>query len=229
MCSALPQLKATVIQTAAGQYYEKRRVPYPSPQGGLTDGVYIDDNGSHNEANVCAEAFGGWDVDPEEGSTGLEISGEQKSHADGSAVYPNNPRPGCYHLYAGRDSSGGGFAFVRGVFVHQRRLADTTRCADVPPYVTDLRYGISSKITTDLSAAIGPCAKAPSRTPTIKTNIAVKDTTGDLNDNGNLVPKGGGINLLGNLVRAGEDEFGLVQIDLNSECSRRVKDYQKPH
>jgi len=229
MCTTLPQLKATVIQSASGQYYEKRRVPYESPRGGVPDGVYIDDNGSNNSTDVCADSFGGWEVDPEEADNGLEISGEIKSHADGSNVYKDQPRPGCYHLYAGKDSSGGGFAFVRGVFVHQRHLADTNKCADVPPYLADLRYGISNKIATDLSVAIGPCAKAPSRTPIIKTNVAVRAAEGDLSDNGNIVPKGGGINLVGNLARASEDEFGLVQIDLNSECSKRVKDYKKPH
>jgi len=224
MCPSLPKYSVMVTQTAAGQYYEQRTVPYPSPIN-VPDGVYIDDNGSNNSADVCAGSFGGWEVDPEVAESGLEIRGEIKSHTDGSRVIPNNPRPGCYHLYAGKDSSGGGFAFVRGVFVHQRRLADTDQCEEPQVYNVDLGYGTANKVPTNPSKAIGKCAKAPSRTPALKTSVAIKDASGKILDQANLVPQGGGVSLLNGSVRASEDQFGLVQIDISSQCKRPIHSY----
>jgi len=226
MCSSLPQYVLKVTQIATGQYWDKRRVPYPSPIG-RPDGVYIDDNGSHNEANVCATDFGGWQVDPEAADNGLEVNPATIQHdKDGSNVYKDNPRPGCYHLYAGRDGSGGGNAQIGGVFVHQRRLKEG-QCGDSVVYqLTALRYGSGVAPTTPHSV-LSQCvstADGASATPVLQTNVVVSYLSGKEVAQANLVSNVPANQLNGDLTLT-IDSYGLIQTMLKSSCRRVTKDY----
>lgn len=226
MCASLPQYTIHVTQTASGQSWDRRRVPFPSPIG-RPDGVYIDDNGSSNSHDVCATDFGGWQVDPEAADNGLEVNPATISHdKDGSNVYKDTPRPGCYHLYAGRDSSGGGNAQIGGVFVHQRRLKDG-QCGDSMSYPTSLlKYGIAEVPTTPQKVLL-QCVSTTdgaSATTVLQTNVIVSDISGKEVAQANLLPNVSAVQLNGDLTLT-IDSFGLIQATLNSKCRRAVENY----
>lgn len=226
MCSSLPQYSILVTQAANGQFWDKRRAPWPSPVG-RPDGVYIDDNGSHNETNVCATDFGGYQVDPEAADNGLEVNPATINFdKDGSNVYKDNPRPGCYHLYAGKDSTGGGHAQIGGVFVHQRRLKDG-QCGDPIQYpAAPLRYG-SGTVSTTPQKVLTQCVSTTdgaSASAVLQTNVIVSDVTAKPVAQVNLLPNVPAKVLNGDLTLT-LDSYGLIQTALNSRCRRAVKDY----
>jgi hypothetical protein len=222
MCSSLPQYFIKVTQTASGQYWDHRRVPYPSPRG-RPDGVYIDDNGSNNSTDVCATDFGGWQVDPEAANNGLEVGSSSQSRGE---VTANKPRPGCYHLYAGRDSGGGGNAQVGGVFVHQRRLLDG-QCGDAVSYQqASLKYG-NGVFPTTPKTVISQCVSTTdgaAATATLQTNVVILDAHQKQVDQVNLLANVPAQRLNGDLTLS-VDSFGLIQTTLTSKCRRVVKDY----
>jgi hypothetical protein len=227
LCSSLPQYVGEVTQTASGQFWERQRVPYPSPVG-RPDGVYITDNGSNSNATVCATDFGGWSVDPEAAESGLEVNQSTINwDKDGSRVYKNTPRPGCYYLYAGRDGNEGGHAQIGGVFVHQRRLKDG-QCGDASSYPgVPLSYGSDGTIPTTPQKVLGQCVSTTagaSVSPRLQTIFVLKDVKGNVLGKKNLVENVPTTFLDGDLTVT-IDSFGLIQVSLDSKCRRKARNF----
>ena len=94
--------------------------------------LYIDsgtDGGTDTKRRVCAnkldEGAGGWNADPNAAHHGLQFTpgpdGRPGTEHIGSFTDEGN---GCIDMYAARDRSGGGWAKMTGLAVHQRKLEE---------------------------------------------------------------------------------------------------------
>jgi hypothetical protein len=153
LCSRLPKYSVVVTREAVGQVWRTRVVPHPRA-GGTDQRIYIDDNGSNNSTNICADEADtpDWKADPDAANYGLEWAGV-KEHV--GATLKNQPRAGCLRLYAGRDSSGGGFATAWGLQVHQRKLERGSCGSDVSSRIP-LKFGPGCGLTSLFSKMAAP-------------------------------------------------------------------------
>jgi hypothetical protein len=223
LCSKLPKYSLRVTQQAVGQFWDRRVVDYPTYTNPATKEYYIDDGGSNKSFDICADAADTqeWKSDPDVAHYGLEYAG-LKEHV--GATLPNLPRNGCVHLYAGHDSSGGGFAKAWGIVVHQRRLKQGS-CGDtlVLPAV-DLKYGSVNSIPTKPQELLERCVQTSAgaaTSPTIQTHVDLVDEQGKVADQVNLTPLVPS-RLDGGAATVTVDSLGLIKVALTTRCSRQI-------
>jgi hypothetical protein len=218
VCGSLPPYSIEVTQSASGEAWEKRTIPYPGsgPTKGHPYGFYIDDNGGNNHLDICAIASEGYQVDdaPFPGfSAGLSVGSEGGDH------YHNisSPKPGCVHLYAD-NRNGGANEWIADVYVRQRKLTPVQQCN--PPVTTSLqlKYGVPNQIILASANAIGPCGEAGVNvTPTVTTRVFVKDSTGTVVETLDLTPNVPQTALDG-AIHMTLGATGLLNLTLDSVC-----------
>ena len=222
LCSKLPKYSLRVIQQATGQYWDRRVVDYPTYTDAAAKEYYIDDGGSNKAYDVCADKAdaGEWKADPDRAHYGLEYAG-LKEHV--GATLANNPRNGCVHLYAGHDSSGGGFAKAWGIQVHQRRLKQGACSGAIALSPVDLKYGSPNAIATKPQELLDQCVSTSAgaaANPSLQTHVELLDERGAVTDQVNLTPLVPA-RLDNGAATVTVDSLGLVKAVLTTKCSRQ--------
>lgn len=235
LCSKLPRYSAQVTVEPIGQFWETQTVAYPKLTNVPQNQVYFTDGGSNQKRDVCASDADtdDWKSDPNVNRPltatqtgelyGLEYSGT-KEHV--GEVDLNVPRNGCIHMYAGNDSSGGGFATVWGLQVHQRRLKRGSCSDPIPLPPLNLKFG-SNWVQTNPQQALDRCVattSGASESPVVRTNVAVTQDQQQPPEQVNLI-QGVPAHLLNGTVTVTMDKFGLVKIEASPKCGIQTTYY----
>jgi hypothetical protein len=192
LCSSMPKYTASIGIEATGYFWKPQLVDYPTyTQPGIKQ-YRIEDNGSNSAYDICASKADsdGWVTDPVNAPNpdvhghnilyGLEYTGAAEHVGD---LKPNYPSLGCLHLYAGHDSSGGGFSQAWGIVVHQRKLfLGTCGSGSLAPQV--LNYGVNA-IDAKPDAFEAQCVEAKDGAPSsakVRTRLTIKDDAGSAPD-----------------------------------------------
>jgi hypothetical protein len=229
LCSGLPRYSARVTTEAYGQSWDSRTVPHPwaNAQGEL----YIasdTDHGTDTKRRVCAtivdEGAGGWNANPNAGHHGLQYTlgadGRPGTEHIGSFSDEGN---GCIDMYAARDSSGGGWAKMTGLAIHQRKLKKGQCGNAVTPVTAVLDYGRPSALQIRPQELLDKCAQVSegaADAPYVRYHVAVIDEQNKVIDETDLVVGGLKSPLVNNTVSAEVDTYGLVKLTVASRCLR---------
>ena len=227
LCSGLPKYSASVSEEAYGQVWDTRVVPHPmaNAQGEL----YIDsgtDGGTDTKRRVCAnkldEGAGGWNADPNAAHHGLQFTpgpdGRPGTEHIGSFTDEGN---GCIDMYAARDRSGGGWAKMTGLAVHQRKLKKS-QCGDTfaAPIVV-LDYGKPTFIEKKPQELLNNCAQVSegaADSPYVRYHVVVLDGQQKLDESDLVV--GVKSTLVSGTVSAEVDRYGSLKLTVTSKCLR---------
>lgn len=229
LCSGLPKYSASVTEEPYGQLWELRTIPHPmaNPQGEL----YIDsgtDGGTDTKRKVCAnasdEGAGGWNADPNAGYHGLQYNkapdGRPGTEHIGSF---SDDGKGCINMYAARDSSGGGWAKMTGLAIHQRRL-QKGKCGDTTiPEIKLLDYGAPTFFETKPQELMNRCAQlseGAADSPKVRYHVQVLDEQKKVIDQADLILGGQKSPLVSGTVFVEADRYGLVKATITSRCLR---------
>jgi len=229
LCSGLPKYSASVTEEPYGQYWEHRSIPHPmaNPQGVL----YIasnTDGGTDTKRRVCAnkydEGAGGWNADPNAPHHGLQYTAGQDGRPGtehiGSFTDEGN---GCIDMYAGRDSSGGGWAQMTGLGIQQRKLQKGQCGKTTTPEVKPLDYGGPTFFETKPQELINECAQlseGAADSPKIRYHVQVLDEQKKVIDQADLIVGGPKSPLVSSTVFAEVDRYGMVKATITNQCLR---------
>jgi hypothetical protein len=164
LCSVLPRYTAKVTEEAYGQTWDTRTIPHPKQTS--AGQLYIDsgtDGGTDSRRHVCAnasdEGAGGWNADPNAGYHGLQYDMYGTRPGQEHIGNLSDDGKGCIDMYAARDSSGGGWAKMTGLAIHQRKLKKG-QCGDTfAPPVLALDYGKPNLIEKNPQDLLNKCAQ----------------------------------------------------------------------
>ena len=237
LCSSVPKYTASVGIEAKGYFRKTQVVDYPTyTQPGIKQ-YRIEDGGSNNAYNICASNADsdGWVTDPVNAPNpdvhgknilyGLEYAGASE-HV--GALIPNNPSNGCLRLYAGRDSSGGGFAEAWGIVVHQRKLFSGA-CGSGSLGPKPLNFGINT-IDAKPDAFEAACVEAKDGAPSsarVTTRLTIKDDAGSPPDVQDLpTSTSTEQSFFDGSIKASMNENGLIRLNVVANCRQDDINYQ---
>lgn len=184
---------------------------------------YITDNGSNNHKDLCASDADtdGWTADPTKNDPhtiyGLHWDGASQ---DRGAIVPNYPRNGCLHLYAGKDSGGGGNAQAWGITVYQRKLfPGVCGTGDLEPRL--LQYGVNSidaaAVTYETSCV--PASEGAPSSAKARTRLKTKDDVGSPVETQDLVTNDpNGQSFFSDSINVFMNENGLIRLKVQASC-----------
>jgi hypothetical protein len=237
LCSSMPKYTASVLIEATGYSWKTQVVDYPTYTQPAIKQYRIEDGGSNNAYNICASNADsdGWVTDPVNAPIpdvhghnilyGLEYTGASE-HV--GALIPNNPSHGCLRLYAGRDSSGGGFSEAWGILVHQRKLFPGP-CGSGSLAPQALNYGVNA-IDAKPDAFEAACVEAKDGAPSsakVRTRLMIKDDAGSPPDVQDLSTSTSMEQAFFNgSVKASMNENGLIRIIVAASCRQDDVNYQ---
>jgi hypothetical protein len=223
--TSLPRYGAVLVVTGKKRYYWQTRGPvdYPSYTDNNQKKYYIDDNGSNNHKDLCASDADtdGWVGDPTKNDPhtlyGLHYDGASESRG---AIVPNYPRNGCLHLYAGKDSGGGGNAQAWGITVFQRKLtAGVCGSGDLEPRTLQLgENSIDAAPSTYESSCVSANEGAPSSAKA-RTRLKIQDDAGSPIETQDLVSNDpNGQSFFNDSINVFLNENGLIRLKVQANC-----------
>lgn len=237
LCSSIPKYTASVVIQATGYSWKTQVVNYPTYTQPAIQQYRIEDGGSNNAYNICASNADsdGWVTDPVNAPNpdvhghnilyGLEYNGASEHVGD---LIPNNPSHGCLRLYAGRDSSGGGFSEAWGIVVHQRKLF-LGACGSGSLASQVLNYGVNT-IDAKPDAFEAACVEAKDGAPSsakVRTRLSIKDDAGSTPDVQDLSTSTSMEQAFFNgSINTSMNESGLIRMNVTASCRQDDINYQ---
>jgi hypothetical protein len=232
LCSVLPKYTAKTAEEAYGQIWETRIVPHPKQTS--AGQLYIDsgsDGGTDARRHVCAnasdEGAGGWNADPNAGYHGLQydIYGQEKGERHPGLEHIGSfadDGKGCIDMYAARDSSGGGWAKMTGLAIHQRKLKKS-QCGDTftPPALA-LDYSKPAFIERNPQELLDKCAQlseGAADKPNVVYRVDIIDQQQTVVGHADL-GLGTSQRLVNNTISAEVNNSGTLMLTIASRCLR---------
>jgi len=173
-------LNVEASMTASGNQIERKTIPHPlskdSDKG--PHNFYIESNGGpvNSHLDVCPMAETGWIVDAD-AYDGFDSGMTDRAHvtANGSNYWEvSKLGGGCLRLYCdGRNGSSN--VYIANVFVREKRAVPVDSCHAPIRDAKEVKPGEERQLSLDVAAATGSCSD-----PKIKTQVDVKDSTGEL-------------------------------------------------
>jgi len=238
LCSSMPKYTASVGIEASGYFWKTQIVDYPTyTQPGIKQ-YRIEDGGSNSSYNICASNADsdGWFADPTVNAPKPDVHGPNILYGlqygaaleHVGALIPNFPSHGCLRLYAGRDSSGGGYAEASGIVVHQRKLFPGT-CGSGSLEPQALKYGVNT-IDAKPDVFEAACVEAKDGAPSsarVRTRLAIKDDAGSPPDVQDL-PTSASMeqSFFDGSVKASMNENGLIRLNVVASCRQDDINYR---
>lgn len=237
LCANVPKYTAYVDLAATGFFYKTQVVNFPTYTQPEIKQIRIEDGGSNATYDICASKADsdGWVTDPTVNAPnpdvharnilfGLEY-GAALEHV--GALLQNTPGHGCLRLYAGHDSSGGGFSEASGIVVHQRKLFPG-QCGSGSLGPQALTYGLDT-IDTKPDAFEAACVTASDGAPsstTVRTRLAIKDDAGSQPDIQDLSSSSLDQSFFNGSIKASMNANGLIRLTVKASCRQDDINYQ---